>query len=71
MADAADYRRKAEDCVRLAEQAADDFHRRNFQQLAAMWSEMADKAEGRVVALNEAADDETLNDALATIRNVQ
>lgn len=69
MADAADYRSKAEECVLRAKQATDDFHRKNFQQLAAMWTEMADKAEGRASTNGEVTERETLDDALATIRN--
>jgi hypothetical protein len=34
-----------------------------------MWTEMADKAEGRVTSNDDVSDRETLDDALATIRN--
>ncbi len=70
MADAADYRKRAEDCARRADEAHDDYHRKNFQHLATMWAEMADKAEGRAAADKEVTERETLDDALATIRNV-
>ncbi len=70
MAEAADYRNKAQHCLQLAEQAADDFHRKNFLQLAAMWSEMASKAESRRVADPALDDREVIDEALETIRNV-
>lgn len=44
---AADYRARAEHCARSAKAAQDDYHRKNFQKLAEMWSEMAAKAESR------------------------
>jgi len=73
---AADYRERAEDCLRLAEQAGDDYHRKNYQQLATMWSEMAQKAitrEGIVSPDSASPDSEgidaALHDALATIKN--
>jgi hypothetical protein len=75
MIHAADYRAKAEVCARRAEEAQDEFHRKNFQQLAAMWSEMADKAESRGAIAPDADeqpdsdDQKALNEALATIRN--
>lgn len=69
MIQAADYRRRAEDCARQAEEAQDEYHRKNFSELAAMWSEMADKADGRIAGGYERADEETLDDALATIKN--
>lgn len=62
MIHAAGYRMRAEDCARRARAAKDDYHRKNFQQLAEMWAEMADKAESR-----EAAEKRVLDDALATI----
>lgn len=65
---AEDYRAKAADCLRRAGEAGDDYHRKNFEQLAAMWSEMAAKAENRAVA-GEAAEREALSDALSTIQN--
>jgi hypothetical protein len=74
MIHAADYRAKAADCARRAEEAQDDYHRKNFSQLAAMWSEMADKAEGRVAPLEDIREARTpgenaVEDALATIKN--
>lgn len=68
MIQAADYRAKAEDCARRAAEAQDDYHRNNFQALATMWSEMADKAEGRAASNAAAASPEEIDDALATIR---
>ncbi len=41
------YRLRAEECARRAREAHDEFHKKNFTQLARMWSEMADKAEAR------------------------
>lgn len=74
MIHAADYRAKAADCARRAAEAQDDYHRKNFSQLAAMWSEMADKAEGRVAPLEDIREARTpaenaVEDALATIKN--
>jgi hypothetical protein len=79
MIHAADYRAKAADCARRAEEAQDNYHRKNFRELATMWSEMADKAEGRVAnveGMPEREDDErrpadqkAIDDALATIKN--
>jgi hypothetical protein len=75
MIHAADYRKRAEDCAERANAAQDEFHRKNFQQLADMWSEMADKAESRGVIAPDADEQpdpdeqKALNDALATIRN--
>jgi hypothetical protein len=80
---AADYRRRAEDCARLAKEAQDDFHRKNFSELAAMWAEMAEKADGRAdvvvrmrereaaerVAERKALEQKTIDEALATIKN--
>jgi hypothetical protein len=64
MIHAADYRMRAEDCARKAAEAKDDYHRKNFQQLAVMWTEMAEKVEGRgLVAHND------IEDALATIES--
>ena len=66
---------RAEHCARLAEQATDDYHRKNFQQLAAMWTEMAQKAESREAAVEDAReendfdDPKAIEDALETIRN--
>jgi hypothetical protein len=79
MIHAADYRRRAEDCARRANEAQDDFHRKNFSQLAAMWAEMADKADGRAEFVErlskrkpvekKSTDQNAVEDALATIRN--
>jgi hypothetical protein len=69
MIHAADYRAKAEDCARRAREAQDEYHRKNFLELAAMWSEMADKADGRVAVGSERADEEAVDEALATIKN--
>jgi len=44
------YRMRAEDCARRAQDARDEFHRKNYQQLAEMWAEMADKAERRAAS---------------------
>jgi hypothetical protein len=63
MIHAADYRRRAEDCARRADEAQDDYHRKNFSQLATMWGEMANKAESR-----EASVQSEIDDALATIQ---
>ncbi len=62
MIQAEDYRARAEHCARLANEAQDDYHRKNFQQLADMWFEMAAKSEGRTVEQRE------VDDALATIQ---
>jgi hypothetical protein len=69
MIHAADYRAKAADCARRAEDAQDDYHRKNFLELAAMWSEMAAKAEGRIASDAEPANGQVLDDALATIKD--
>ena len=75
MSGASLYRRRAEDCLLRASQSGDDFHRKNFSELAAMWTEMADKAEGRETSARKAeeakkiAEKKLLDDALATIRN--
>jgi len=83
MIHAADYRRRAEDCARQAKEAQDEFHRKNFSELAAMWAEMAEKADGRAavvermyereaeerVAERKAAEQKTIDDALTTIKN--
>lgn len=61
MIHAADYRMRAETCARRAAEAQDDYHRMNFQQLAVMWTEMADKAEGRIAQRD-------VDDAIETIR---
>ena len=54
----------------MADGAADDFHRNNFRQLAAMWTEMADKTDGRTGGTTEEfSERETIDDAIATIRN--
>jgi hypothetical protein len=67
---AADYRAKAADCARRAEEAQDDYHRKNFQALAVMWSEMADKAEGRAASGADArTGHDEIADALDTIKN--
>lgn len=73
MVNAATYRRRAEDCATRAREAQDDYHRKNFAELAAMWTEMADKAEGReqfAVDAQKLAEKKLIDDALATIRNV-
>lgn len=69
MIQAADYRARARDCARRAEEAQDDYHRKNFEQLAAMWTEMAHKAEGRPVSEAGEADAQTTGGALDTIKN--
>lgn len=69
MIQAADYRARAEDCARRASEAQDEYHRKNFQALAVMWSEMADKAEGRTGANAAAATPDEIDEALATIRD--
>ena len=69
MIHAADYRAKAEDCARRAKEAQDDYHRKNFLELAAMWSEMADKADGRMPAGRERTEEDAVGEALATIKN--
>ncbi len=69
MIQAADYRARAEDCARRASEAQDEYHRNNFQALAVMWSEMADKVEGRTGATAAAATPDEIDDALATIRD--
>jgi hypothetical protein len=63
MIHAADYRRRAEDCAKRADEAQDDYHRKNFSQLATMWSEMASKAESR-----SSSTQSEIDDALATIQ---
>jgi len=71
MIQAEDYRAKAEDCARRASEAQDEYHRKNFRELAAMWFEMAEKAERRGgVSAPETAQDE-IADALATIRDAE
>lgn len=57
------YRMRAEDCTRRAQEARDDFHRKNYQQLAQMWAEMADKAERRAISERR-----EVEDAVQTIR---
>jgi hypothetical protein len=47
MASAADYRQRAEECLRLANEAKEGYHKKNFSRLATMWSEMASKTEAR------------------------
>lgn len=74
MIHAEDYRAKAADCARRAEEAQDDYHRKNFLQLAAMWSEMADKAAGRSGHVQSATerdepDQQIVVEALSTIKN--
>jgi hypothetical protein len=83
MIHAADYRRRAEDCARQAKEAQDEFHRKNFSQLAAMWAEMAEKADGRAdvvsqmrereaaerIAERKTHEQKAIDDALATIKN--
>ncbi len=61
MIHAEDYRMRARACARRAAEAQDDYHRKNFQQLAMMWTEMADKAEGRIPQSE-------VEDAIETIR---
>lgn len=63
---AADYRARAEHCARSAKAAQDDYHRKNFQKLAEMWSEMAAKAESR-----ERSEQRRVEEALATIRHAE
>lgn len=75
MSGASLYRRRAEDCRLRASQATDEFHRRNFRELAEMWTEMAEKTESReALALRaeeakQIAEKKLLDDALETIRN--
>lgn len=69
MPDAADYRLKALECARRASEAGDDFHRKNYQQLADMWFEMARKADERAGISSGASDQKDVDEALATIRN--
>jgi hypothetical protein len=69
MIHAADYRAKAEDCARRAGEAQDEYHRKNFLELAAMWSEMADKADGRIPAEGERSEEDVVGEALETIRS--
>lgn len=71
MADAADYRNRAMDCARRASEAGDEFHRKNYLQLADMWSEMARKADERAGITSENTDQEEVIDALATIREAR
>lgn len=80
---AAAYRRRAEDCAQRAKEAQDDFHRKNFSELAVMWAEMADKADVRAevvekmyereaqerAAARKALEQKALDEALATIKN--
>ncbi len=67
---AADYRAKAADCARRAEEAQDDYHRKNFEQLALMWSEMAEKADERAASGVDAGNGhDEIADALDTIKN--
>lgn len=47
MITAAEYRQKAEQCLRLADGAKDSYHKKNFLRLSTMWSEMATKTEAR------------------------
>ncbi len=58
MIHAADYRRRAEDCATRARDAQDEFHRRNFLELATMWAEMADKTEGRAPLVDRLSQEE-------------
>jgi hypothetical protein len=44
---AEDYRLRAEQCFRKAQEARDDYHRKNFSRLANMWTEMARKTAAR------------------------
>jgi hypothetical protein len=73
MIHAAGYRAKAADCARRAEEAQDDYHRKNFVQLAEMWTEMADKAENRDAGADDGTRDDqsAVDEALATIRNAE
>lgn len=57
------YRRRAEDCELRSKAAKDDYHRKNYAQLASMWTEMAEKAEHRESSVRREIDD-----ALATIQ---
>jgi hypothetical protein len=73
---AAQYRQRAEDCARKALDAQDEFHKRNFSELAAMWAEMADKAEGRRVFIEEMdkrafEEKKALTDALTIIQQAK
>jgi hypothetical protein len=80
MIHAADYRRRAEDCAERAKEAQDDFHRKNFSELAAMWNEMAEKADGRAALAERlsqqkasepgSADQNAVDDAIETIKSV-
>lgn len=71
MIPAADYRAKAADCARRADEAQDDYHRKNFQALAIMWTEMADKAEGRAAFTAPVVERDEVEQALATIRDAE
>ncbi|MCW5681933.1 MAG: hypothetical protein KF794_05120 [Xanthobacteraceae bacterium] len=78
MIHAADYRRRAEDCAKRANEAQDDYHRKNFLKLADIWTQMAEKEESRAPLLARLgvrkparpANDDTkaLTEALETIR---
>lgn len=75
MIHAADYRRRAEDCARRANEAQDDYHRKNFLKLADIWTQMAEKAESRAPLMARLGavragheDAKALKDALETIR---
>jgi hypothetical protein len=41
----AEYRQRAEECDRFAEQIAIEAHRQGIQKIAASWREMADQRE--------------------------
>jgi hypothetical protein len=47
MISAEEYRLRAEQCHRLAEMATDDYHKKNYQRLAKLWTETAHKIEDR------------------------
>jgi len=60
MVTAEEYRRRAEQCERLAEMAADPYHKKNYARLAKLWTETARKT----------VDREEFSSTLATIENI-
>jgi hypothetical protein len=60
MASAEEYRRRADECRRLANEAKDGFHKKNFERLEKLWAETARKTEDR----------RAFASTLATIENV-
>jgi hypothetical protein len=45
MTSSAQYREFAEECLRLAKQAKDEHHRRILEEMAQVWSKLAEEAD--------------------------